>query len=141
MSFNQKILAGICVLFVAVTLGITFVLYAPPYSLNFKIEVFFIVLSEIIAGWSLVAKFGKGDGVLSFALGSLPIDVVYVACALFMALFTGLSTKVFILLHCVALAVLASAKLVFCMGERHISTQADADPPKQKINQADVSWR
>ena len=56
MSYNQKMLAVISVIAAGITIAISLVLFDPPYSTNFKVEVAFIVLSQILAGMTLVAK-------------------------------------------------------------------------------------
>ncbi len=141
MSYNQKMLAAISGIAVLVTLAVAFVMFDPPYSQNFKVEVAFVVLSQILAGVSLVAKFGKGDSIFPFSLGSLTINVIYMVFALFMALFSDCSTAVFVLWHCVGLAVCVVLGIVFRMGEHHIAEQSKDDPPAQEIKRADVTWR
>ena len=75
-----------------------------------------------------------------WSLGT-PINAVYVAFALFMALFTECTTKVFVLWHAIGLGSTVVLSMVFRMGEHHIEEQAKDDPPAQEIKRAEVSWR
>ena len=141
MSYNQKMLAVISVIAAGITIAISLVLFDPPYSTNFKVEVAFIVLSQILSGMTLVAKFGKGDAVFPFSIGVFAINLAYVAFTLFMALFADCQTKTFVMWHGVGLAMSVVAGLFFRMGERHIEQQSKDDPPAQEIKRSDVTWR
>ena len=135
MSFNQKMLLGITILATAITGAIAFVLFEPPYSRNFLIEVGAVIFAEVFAGMTLVAKFGKDKAVFPFSLGVMPVTLIYFLFVLFMALFTGCETKTFVMWHGVGFA------LVFRMGERHVEAQSKDDPPAQKIERAETTWR
>ena len=87
------------------------------------------------------AKFGKKDSVFPFSIGVLPINLVYVAFTLIMALFTNCETRTFVMWHGVGFAVTVIAGIVFKMGEHHIEEQSKDDPPAQKIERSDVTWR
>ena len=141
MSFNQKMLAGISVIVLAITLAIVFVIFDPPYAMNFKVEVAFVILAEIIACATLIAKIGKGNAGFHFAVSSLSICAMYTVFTLCMGLFTDCSTKVFVLWHGVGLAISIVLGMVLRMGEHHIAEQSKSDPPAQEIKRADVTWR
>ena len=141
MSYNQKMLIGITLIAALITAAVAFVLFDPPYSTNFKVEVAFIIFSQVLAGLTLVAKFGKKDSVFPFSIGVLPINLVYVAFTLIMALFTNCETRTFVMWHGVGFVVTVIAGIVFKMGEHHIEEQSKDDPPAQKIERSDVTWR
>ena len=141
MSYNQKMLVAITLVSTLITAAVAFVLFDPPYSTNFKVEVAFIIFAQVLAGMTLVAKFGKKDSVFPFSIGVLPINLAYVAFTLFMALFTDCKTPTFVMWHGVGFALTVIVGIVFKMGEHHIEEQSKDDPPPQKIERADVTWR
>ena len=141
MSYNQKMLVAITLVATLITAAVAFVLFDPPYSVNFKVEVAFIIFSQVLAGLTLVAKFGKKDSVFPFSIGVLPINLVYVAFTLIMALFTDCQTRTFVMWHGVGFAMTVIAVISFRMGEHHVEEQSKDDPPAQKIERADVTWR
>ena len=141
MSFNQKMLLGITILATAITGAIAFVLFEPPYSRNFLIEVGAVIFAEVFAGMTLVAKFGKDKAVFPFSLGVMPVTLIYFLFVLFMALFTGCETKTFVMWHGVGFALTIICCMVFRMGERHVEAQSKDDPPAQKIERAETTWR
>jgi len=141
MSYNQKMLVAITLVATLITAAVAFVLFDPPYSTNFKVEVAFIIFSQVLAGLTLVAKFGKKDSIFPLSIGVLPINLVYVAFTLIMALFTSCQTPTFVMWHGVGFAVTVIAVIAFKMGEHHAEVQSKDDPPAQKIERADVTWR
>lgn len=141
MSYNQKMLLGITLLAATVTLAVAFVLFDPPYTINFLIEVGFVTFSQIFAGMTLVSKFGKGDAVFPFSVGVLPLNLAYFLFTLVMAFFTSCQTKTFVMWHGVGFILTVCCCMVFRMGERHVEQQSKDDPPPQKIDRAEVTWR
>ncbi len=141
MSFNQKMLLGITFLATVVTAAIAFVLFDSPYSTNFLIEVGFIIFAEVYAGMTIVSKFGKSNAVFPFAVGVLPLNAAYFAFTLFMALFVNCQTKTFVMWHGVGFILTVICCMVFRMGERHVEEQSKDDPPPQKIERSEVTWR
>lgn len=143
MSYNQKIFAVITLIAVGVTGAVSFILFDPPYSTNFKIEVAFIVLSQLLLGMMLIAKFGKGDSDISFSpvCFVVPVNLLYFVFTLAMAFFTDSSTKVFALWHGVGLAVTMILGLVFQMVAHNVEEQSKNELPPQKIEHAKVTWR
>ena len=141
MSYNQKMLVAITLVSTLITAAVAFVLFDPPYSTNFKVEVAFIIFSQVFAGLTLVAKFGKKDAIFPVSIGILPINLAYVAFTLIMALFTSCQTRTFVMWHGVGFAMTVIAVIAFRMGEHHAEEQSKNDPPAQKIERADVTWR
>ena len=141
MSFNQKMLAGMVFIVAAVTAALAFVLFDSPYGINFIVEVAFIIFAEIFAGMTLVMKFGKGNAVFPFSVGVMPINLAYCAFTVVMALFTSCQTKTFVMWHGVGFALTVVFCMVFRMGERHVEEQSKDDPPPQKIERSNVTWR
>lgn len=141
MSFNQKMLLAITVLAISITAALAFVLFEPPYSTNFLVEVGCIIFSQLLAGMALVEKFGKGNAVFPFSVGVLPLNIAYFIFTLVMAFFTGCQTATFVMWHAVGFALTVICFVVFRMGEHHVEEQSKDDPPAQKIERADVTWR
>lgn len=141
MSFNQKMLLGITLLATAVTAIVAFGLFDSPYSANFLIEVGFIIFSQVFAGMALVAKFGKGDAAFPFSIGILPVNLAYFLFTLIMALFTSCQTQTFVIWHGIGFILTVVCCMVFRMGEHHVEEQSKDDPPAQKIERSEVTWR
>ena len=76
-----------------------------------------------------------------FSLGVMPVTLIYFLFVLFMALFTGCETKTFVMWHGVGFALTVICCMVFRMGERHVEEQSKDDPPAQKIERAETTWR
>ena len=141
MSYSQLMIALITFIVMGITAAVSFVLFDPPYSVNFQIEVASIFLSQILLGLTFAAKFGKDNSSFPFSLGLLPVNVLYFAFTVIMALFADLQTKVFLLWHGVGLAVTTILCVAFQMCKHHVDEQSKEDPSSREIEPAKVTWR
>lgn len=141
MNFNQKILALITFLALAITCGIAFTCYEPPYSNNFWIAISGLLLSEIVFGITLLLSIAKKNNVLPMALGAYGINILYLLFTIIMTLFTNMETRFFMLTEAVGLAVIVIAHLIFKIVEHHVDESSNTDAPEQKIEKTNITWR
>ena len=141
MTYNQKLVSLMTLFLLGITAAVTFTVFEPPFTTNFKISVGFIFFAEFMFGGFWVQQIGKNDSVLPFSLGVWRINLVYMIVVLVMALFTDSEPRYFSLWELIVLVVYVVVHLFFRIAEHHIEESSKKEEPAQIIERTKVTWR
>ena len=141
MTYNQKLVFLMTLFLLGITAAITFTVFEPPFTTNFKISVGFIFFAEFMFGGFWIQQIGKNDSVLPFSLGVWRINLAYLIVVLVTALFTDSEPRYFFLWELIVLAVYVVVHLFFRIAEHHIEELSKEEEPAQIIERTKVTWR